>query len=198
MPFLTEELWQHLKKYIKLPESDSVMVAEYPGADEAMFDAAAEAEIETVTEIIRSIRNIRAQYKVENSRWIEAKIHTDATRHGTISGYAGSIKTLARANPVTFLKGEPGEKTGDNTLVLSLAQATVVIPMASMFDIDAERKRIERELEQTQAEVNRLETRLKDKAFLTRAPAAVVEKEQQKLYTLNDKLEKLKQQSSRL
>jgi valyl-tRNA synthetase len=198
MPFLTEELWQHLKKYIKLPESESIMVAAYPEVDEAMFDAAAEAEIETVTEIIRSIRNIRAQYKVENSRWIEAKIHTDAARHATISGYAGSIKTLARANPVTFLKGEPGEKTGDNTLVLSLAQATVVIPMASMFDIDAERKRIEKELEQTQAEVNRLETRLKDKAFLTRAPAAVVEKEQQKLYTLNDKLEKLKQQSSRL
>jgi valyl-tRNA synthetase len=174
------------------------MVAAYPQADEAMFDPAAEAEIETVTEIIRSIRNIRAQYKVESTRWIEAKIYTDASRHATISGYAGSIKTLARANPVTFLKGEPGEKAGDNTLILSLAQATVVIPMASMFDIDAERKRIEKELEQTQAEVNRLETRLKDKAFLTRAPAAVVEKEQQKLYTLNDKLEKLKQQSSRL
>jgi valyl-tRNA synthetase len=198
MPFLTEELWQHLKKHMKLSESESIMVAAYPEVDEAMFDAAAEAEIGTVTEIIRSIRNIRAQYKVENNRWIEAKIHTDAARHATISGYAGSIKTLARANPVTFLKGEPGEKTGDNTLVLSLAQATVVIPMASMFDIDAERKRIEKELEQTQAEVNRLETRLKDQAFLTKAPAAVVEKEQQKLYTLNDKLEKLKQQSSRL
>jgi valyl-tRNA synthetase len=197
MPFLTEELWQHLKKHIKLSESESIMVAEYPGVDEAMFDPAAEGEIETVTEIIRSIRNIRAQYKVESTRWIEAKIHTDASRHATISGYAGSIRALARANPITFLKGEPGEKAGDNTLVLSLAQATVVIPMASMFDLDAERKRIEKELEQTQAEANRLETRLKDKAFLTRAPAAVVEKEQQKLYTLNDKLEKLKQQSSR-
>jgi len=198
MPFLTEELWQHLKKHLKLPGTESIMVAAYPEVDEAMFDPAAEGEIETVTEIIRSIRNIRAQYKVENSRWIEAKIHTDAARYATISGYAGSIKTLARANPITFLKGEPGEKAGDNTLVLSLAQATVVIPMASMFDLDAERKRIEKELEQTQSEVNRLETRLKDKAFLTRAPAAVVEKEQQKLYTLNDKLEKLKQQSSRL
>jgi len=198
MPFLTEELWQHLKKHIKLPGTESIMVAAYPEVDEAMFDPAAEAEIETVTEIIRSIRNVRAQYKVESTRWIEAKIHTDATRHATISGYAGSIRALARANPVTFLKGEPGEKTGDNTLVLSLAQATVVIPMASMFDIDAERKRIEKELEQTQSEVNRLETRLKDKAFLTKAPTAVVEKEQQKLYTLNDKLEKLKQQSSRL
>jgi len=76
--------------------------------------------------------------------------------------------------------------------------ATVVIPMASMLDMEAERKRIEKDMEQTQAEVSRLETRLKDKAFLTKAPAEVVEKEKNKLYTLNDKLEKLKQQQSRL
>jgi valyl-tRNA synthetase len=70
--------------------------------------------------------------------------------------------------------------------------------MASMFDIEVEKKRIEKELEQTRAEVDRLETRLKDEVFLTRAPAVVVEKERQKLYTLSEKLEKLKQQSARL
>ena len=80
---------------------------------------------------------------------------------------------------------------------MTLAKATVVIPMASMFDLEAEKKRIQKEIEQSQAEVDRLETRLKDQAFLTKAPAAVVEKERQKLYTLTDKLEKLKQQSSR-
>ncbi len=198
MPFLTEELWQHLKKHIDLLKVESIMVAAYPEVDEATFDPTAESEIEAITEIIRSIRNVRAQYKVESNRWIESKIYTDDSRHATISRYAGSIKTLARANPVTFLKGEPGDKAGDNTLVLPLAQATVVIPMASMFDLDAEKKRTEKELEQTQAEVNRLEARLKDRAFLTKAPAAVVEKEQQRLYTLRDKLEKLKRQNSRL
>jgi valyl-tRNA synthetase len=198
MPFLTEELWQHLKKHIDLLKDESIMVAAYPEVDEAMLDPSAESEIETITEIIRSIRNVRAQYKVESSRWIEAKIYTGDSQQTKISRYAGSIKALAHANPVTFLQGEPGEKAGDNTLVLPLAQATVVIPMASMFDLDAEKKRIEKELEQTQAEVNRLESRLKDRAFLTKAPAAVVEKEQQRLYTLNDKLEKLRQQNSRL
>ena len=82
--------------------------------------------------------------------------------------------------------------------MLPLAASTVVIPMASMFDLEAERKKLEKELEQVRGEVARLEARLKDDAFLTKAPAAVVEKERQRLYTLNDKLEKLKQQSSRL
>jgi valyl-tRNA synthetase len=65
-----------------------------------------------------------------------------------------------------------------------------------MFDLDTERKRIEKELEQTQAEVGRLEARLQDKAFLTKAPPAVVEKEKQRLYTLKEKLGKLKLQIS--
>jgi len=198
MPFLTEELWQNLKKRLGWPETDSIMVAAYPEADEAMIDPAAEAEIGAIIEIIRSIRNVRAQYKVESSRWIEVKIHTESSLHRTIAPYTESVKTLAHANPVTFLEGAPGDETGDSSLVLPLTQATVVIPMASMFDLEAEKKRVQKELEQAEAEVGRLESRLQDQAFLTKAPAAVIEKERQKLYTLNDKLEKLKQQSSRL
>ncbi len=198
MPFLTEELWQNLKKHIMWLDTESIMVAAYPESDKAMLDPEAEDELEAVTGIIRAIRNVRAQYKVETNRWIEAKIHIESSRLTIISRYTDSIKSLARANPITFLEGEPGDRAGSNTLVLPLAQATVAIPMASMFDIKAERARVEKELQQTQNEATRLEARLKDKAFLTKAPEAVIEKERQKLYTLNDKLEKLKQQSSRL
>jgi valyl-tRNA synthetase len=198
MPFITEELWQNVKQRLGWPETDSIMVTAYPKADDSMIDPAAEAEIEAIIEIIRSIRNVRAQYKVESNRWIEAKIHTDPTLQRTIASYIESVKTLARANPVTFLEGEPREEMVDNSLVLPLTQATVVIPMASMFDLEAEKKRVQKELAQVEAEVGRLESRLRDQAFLTKAPAAVIEKERQKLYTLNDKLEKLRQQSSRL
>jgi valyl-tRNA synthetase len=131
---------------------------------------------------------------VESTRWIEAKVYTDLQ---SLSGHTEAIKSLARANPVSIIKGEAGEKADEGTLVLPLAQATVVIPMASMFDVAAERKKMEKELEQTRAEVGRLEARLKDNAFLTKAPPAVVEKERQRLYTLSEKLETLKQQSSR-
>jgi valyl-tRNA synthetase len=198
MPFLTEELWQNLKKNVKNIQGESIMVTAYPVADKSTFDVDAESEIETVTEIIHSIRNIRAQYKVESGRWIEARVYTGAARHAAISRYGEAIKALARANPISFLAGEPGGKGGDNTLVLPLAQATVAIPMASMFDLEAEKQRMEKELEQTQSEVDRLEARLKDEAFLTRAPEAVVAKERQKLYTLNEKLEKLRQQHTKL
>jgi valyl-tRNA synthetase len=197
MPFLTEELWQNLKKQVKWIKGDSIMVAAYPQADEAMIDPAAESEIEAIGEIVRAIRNVRAEYKVETSRWIEARIYSGASRHAAISRYAEAVKVLARTNPVTFAKGEPKEKAGNNTLVLSLTPATVVIPMASMLDMEAEKKKLEKDAEQTRAEFGRLEIRLKDGAFLSKAPAAVIEKEKQKLYTLKDKLEKLDKQISR-
>jgi valyl-tRNA synthetase len=196
MPFLTEELWQHLKKHVKGRDGESIMIEPYPTADESAFDDKAEAQINDVMEIIRAIRNARAQYKVESTRWIEAKVYIPAPSFSAASHYKNAVKTLGRANPVNYVSGEVQEKAGDKTIVIALAHATVVIPMASMFDLDAERKRIEKDLEQTQAEVNRLDARLKDRAFLTKAPPTVVEKEKQRLYTLNEKLEKLKLQIS--
>jgi valyl-tRNA synthetase len=196
MPFLTEELWQHLKKRSKEIKGESIMVAAYPQADATKFDEEVEKEIETIIEIIRSLRNARAQYKVESGRWIEAQIYADTARFAEMSRHAEAIKSLARANPVSFHKGEAKETSGGNTLVLPLAPATIVIPLSSMVDMEAERKKMEKELAQTQSEVRRLEARLKDKAFLTKAPEAVIEKEHRKLYTLGEKLEKLKQQSA--
>jgi valyl-tRNA synthetase len=197
MPFLTEELWQNLKKQVKWINGSSIMVAAYPESDDTMVDPAAEDEINAVGEIVRAVRNVRAEYKVETSRWIETKIYSGASRHAAISRYAEAVKVLARTNPVTFAKGEPKEKADNNTLVLPLGPATVVIPMASMVDMEAEKKKLEKDMEQTRAEFERLEIRLKDEAFLTKAPAAVIEKEKQKLYTLKDKLEKLDKQISR-
>jgi valyl-tRNA synthetase len=96
------------------------------------------------------------------------------------------------------MKGEPETESGDNKLVMALHKTTLVIPLSSMLDPEAEKKRLQKELDSVQSEVSRLEDRLKDEAFLTKAPEAVIAKEKQKLYTLNNRLEKLKQQSSRL
>jgi len=70
--------------------------------------------------------------------------------------------------------------------------------MESMVDLEAERQRLKMEIEQFQAEVTRLEARLKDEAFLTKAPTAVVDKERTKLAARKDKLERLKQHLNQL
>jgi len=195
MPFVTEELWQHLKR--RLPSewsvTKSIMVAAYPEAEDKAIDPQAERVMESVIEIIRSIRNARAQYQVESRRWVEAQIYSSQLS-SAISPYSQTIQTLARARPVTFPGSREETPPQENALVMVLKESEVIIPMESMIDLEAERKRLQGEIEQSQAEVARLEARLEDRAFLTRAPAVVVDRERNKLAMRKDKLERLKQQ----
>jgi len=195
MPFVTEELWQNLKKHLP-PDwqaTESIMIAAYPDGAGIATDPEAERIMEPVIDIIHSIRNARAQYKVASSRWIEAQIYGGKLTPA-ITPYSQAIETLARARPVTFLESRQETPPGENALVLVLKDTEVVIPMESMVNLETERKRLQKEIEQSQAEVARLEERLKDREFLTKAPPAIVEQEKDKLATRKDKLERLKQQ----
>jgi len=79
-----------------------------------------------------------------------------------------------------------------------LKESEVIIPMESMVNLEAERQRLQDEIEKSQAEMARLEARVEDRAFLTKAPAVVIDREREKVYALTDKLERLKQQIIRL
>jgi valyl-tRNA synthetase len=133
---------------------------------------------------------------VESTKWIEAQVYAGELK-SAITAYSEVIQTLARARPVTFLDSREALR-GKDIVALVLKESEVVIPMASMVDLEAERKRLEKEIEETQNEVARLEARLKDKAFLSKAPPAVVDKERQKLATGKDKLKRLKQSLNKL
>jgi valyl-tRNA synthetase len=198
MPFVTEELWQNLKK--RLPadwqETDSIVVAAYPGADKKAADPEAERIMEAIIEIIHAIRNARAEHKVESNKWIEARVFAGEL-NAVITPHASAIESLARAKPVSFGEGRGEAKADENTLALVLKNSEVVIPMESMVDLNAERKRLEGEIAQSRAQVASLEERLKDKAFLAKAPEAVVAKERDKLAERQDKLKRLKEQLAR-
>ncbi len=195
LPFVTEELWQNLKKYIPSDrrEAESVMVARYPVADGSASDPEAERIMESVIEIVRSIRNTRAQYNVENSRWIEAQVYAGRLEK-SITPYIGAIETLSRAKPVIVLNTRKEESAGENAVAIVLEETEVVIPMESMVDLKAERKRLEKEIARNEAEVTRIDVMLGDEKFLSRAPVAVVDKERRKREALVDKIERLKQQ----
>jgi len=179
--------------HLDWPPTESIMVADYPIADETAVEHEAERIMESIIQIIHSIRNARAQYKVESTRWIETQIYAGKFK-SAITPYSQVIQTLARVRPVTFLDSRQEGRPSGNALVLVLKESEVVIPMGGMVNLEVERKRIQREIEATQAAVVCLEARLSDRAFLTKAPAAIVDKERQKLYTLTDKLERRKRE----
>jgi valyl-tRNA synthetase len=190
MPFITEELWQNIKK--NLPDDrqsvDSIMVAAYPEAGKKAADRETERVMAAVIEIVRSIRNVRAEHNVEINRQIDAAIYITELRPA-ITAYTKAIGKLAKANVKILDKKE--EHKAENTIVLVLKEAEVVIPMASMVDLQAEKQKLRKEIEQVQTNINRLEKMLTNEAFITKAPQAVVDKEKAKLLSARDSLGRL-------
>jgi valyl-tRNA synthetase len=199
MPFVTEELWQSLKQ--RLPDGSqmpaSIMIAPYPIADDKALAPEAERVMDSLIEIVRSIRNVRAQYKVKPSKWIEARVYTGELLSSLVP-QTGMIEILARARPLTILDRRKRESTKTKDLVLVLKEAEVVVPLAGMVDRLAEEQRLIKESEEINERIAQLEARLKDRAFLSKAPAQIVEKEKQRLSMLEDKLKRLNQELSQL
>jgi valyl-tRNA synthetase len=199
MPFATEELWQSLKQ--RLPDKDqmpaSIMIAPYPLADDKAFAPEAEQVMDSVIEIIGSIRNVRAQYKMKSTRWIEARVYAGELLSG-LTTQTAIIETLAKVRPLTILSRQKREPTKDKALVLVLKEAEVVLPLAGMVDRLAEEQRLVKESEEIKGRIAQLEARLRDNDFLSKAPSKVIEREKQKFAMLEDKLKRLHQELSQL
>ena len=192
MPFITEELWQRVAAY--LPETtDSIMTTEYPTADESANDAAAEREMESVIEIVRAIRNARAEAKVEPSRFIEALIAVQDDEF-PIESHLSAISTLARVRPLTIIDKQDRAARKDEAKVLVLRDVEVILPLSGMVDREAESKRLQREIEKWRGQAARTEAKLQDEQFLSRAPADIVQREREKLSEQKDHLGRLEQQ----
>jgi len=208
MPFITEELWQSLKVRLLRPDMtegcndtmkmpDSIMIAPYPLAGERPFAPEAEQVMDSVIEIIRSIRNTRAQYKVKPGKWIEARVYTGELLSGLINE-AYIIETLAKVRPLAILSRQKREPTKDKALVLVLKGAEVVLPLAGMVDQLAEEQRLLNECKEIKERISQLESKLRNKDFLNKAPSQVIEREKQKLAVLEDKLKRLRKELAQL
>jgi valyl-tRNA synthetase len=192
MPFITEELWQNLKS--RLPaeqqQAESIMMADYPRAVVGDADAGAEKVIDAVVEVVHAIRNARAQHKVAAARCIEAAVYAGGLT-AAITPYGEAIQALAKVKPLAFHTGKRPAGAGKNELVLVLGEAEVVIPMATMVDLEAESTRRQEEIAAVKAEVARLEARLNDKAFTAKAPSSVVEGFRSRLAAQIERLKRL-------
>ncbi|MBA7600796.1 Valine--tRNA ligase [subsurface metagenome] len=199
MPFITEEIWQSLKGHLDYEMAESIMVSPYPAADGEALDDEAEKQMAVVIEIVRAIRNARAEFRVAPARWIEAVVAAAETKPA-IETQAQAIETLARVRPLTIIgtedarpAGGEGWESGKKAKMVVLEGAEVLLPMAGMVDLEAERARLKKESEGNQAEIARIEARLKDQSFLSKAPPDVVERERERLAAYHDKVERLKE-----
>ena len=190
MPFVTEEIWQYLRPCLQ-DAPESIMIAAYPEADTTLVDETAEGFVEGLIEVVKAIRNVRAEHKVEAGKWIPAELHAGDLA-GELTAYRPIIESLSRARPLTVTADRLKAESDDERLVLVLRDAELELPLAGMIDREAEAQRAARELAEVESQVSRLSAMLNNEAFTAKAPPQVVAKERAKLETLEDKLRRLK------
>ena len=177
MPYITEEIWQTMPH-----EGEALMVADYPQYNEKYAYPQAETEMHRIMEAIRAIRNRRAEMNVPPSR--RAKVYVASSFEETFRKGAQFVARLAYASEVEV--GEAFSIPGAVTIVT--ADAKVYIPMDELVDKKAELKRLNKELETAQKQLDQVNAKLNNPSFTGKAPANVVEGARQNAQKLEDKI----------
>ncbi|MCH8061972.1 MAG: valine--tRNA ligase [Chloroflexi bacterium] len=197
MPFVTEEVWQSLSDYLPLEPDrpDALIVAAYPEVDASLFDADAESEIGTAIELVRAIRNLRAEFRIQPNQRLEAVVESGEIVEVT-RAEEEMIRALARVEPITYASDEGEAKSDSVALVLSAG--TVNIPLGGLVDLQKERERLSDERSDIDASFENLTRRLSDEQFLSKAPEEVVERERLRLEGLEERKGRIDEILSRL
>ncbi len=188
MPFITEQIWQSIPHV-----GESIMTVKYPEADESLRDASAESQVGAIMEIVRAIRNLRAESGITPDKKVECAIvpKTGEAKEAVTSG-AESIRILAKASKLDVATESPA--TGETKYVSAhLPSADIYIPLAGLVDVDKEIERITNELASVEKDLARSAGKLSNEQFLSKAAAPIVEKEQRIVRELTEKREKLQE-----
>jgi valyl-tRNA synthetase len=184
MPFITEEIWQ------KLPGTEgTIMRAQYPAKEESDLNPAAEEKMELVMSVIKAVRNIRNEMKVNPGRRIKALLAAPEEKMAILKEGREYIENLARIKDLK-IGGDELERP-DKVSTSIVKEVEVILPLEGMIDLDKEIERMKKEIEEMDFEIKRAEGKLSNKGFVNNAPQDLVEREKQKLKEYQEKKEKL-------
>jgi valyl-tRNA synthetase len=188
IPFVTEETWGYLKEAVGGKDWPAgLIVAPWPTPGDR--DAAAEADMVLLMELIRGIRNARAEYNVEPGRRVPALIAA-GDRLALLQDQAETLCTLGRVDPaqLTIAAELPAPP---QALTLVAGSVTAYLPLAGLIDLAAERGRLRKELADLEGQIGRSKGLLAG-PFAQKAPANVVQRERDKLADLESRGERLR------
>jgi valyl-tRNA synthetase len=178
VPFVTEEIWQHIPH-----TGEALIIAPWPETDASYFDQEAEEQMGLIMELIRGIRNIRAEYRVEPAHRIAALIEAGGWA-AALNGQRDLFARLANID-AEQLEIVPALATAPvQAASATVGGVTAFLPLAGLVDLDAERARLQKELEAISAQIARSEQLLNNDGFTQRAPAEVIQRERDKLTDL--------------
>ncbi|MBK5968036.1 MULTISPECIES: valine--tRNA ligase [Thiorhodovibrio] len=199
MPFITEEIWQKVHELAGQP-GETIMLAPYPAADSKLADSEADigasAEIEWVQAFILGVRRIKGEMNIPPGKPLPVLIaNASETDRNRLTSARAYLDFLARTESITLLDDE---SQAPEAAIALVGEMKILIPMAGLIDKDAELARLDKEIAKLGADIKRIGGKLENPNFRDKAPAAVVEKERQRLAEQQAALAQLQSQRDRI
>ena len=187
MPFITEEIWQTLPH-----TGESIMISEWPVYDVAHCFTCEETEMDRIMTAIRAIRNRRAEMNVAPSK--KAKVYIATSYTDTFKKAVEFMSRLASASETEI--GDSFEIDGSVSIVTQ--DAKIYIPMGDLVDFEAEKARLNKELEAVRKDLDFVNNKLNNANFVAKAPVAVVEAQREAAAKYTEKIAMLEESIAKL
>jgi valyl-tRNA synthetase len=172
-PFVTEELWRSLSA----DREAELIATDWPDYDRLTEDETAVAEIEWLLRLIGQVRTVRSEMNVPAGAKIPLQVKdVSAQTQDRLTRHDDLIKRMARLASVETIDGDPPRGSAQSIL----DEATLVLPLADVIDLDQERQRLQKEIGKLDGEIAKIDKKLTNDQFLAKAPEAVVDEQRER------------------
>jgi valyl-tRNA synthetase len=183
MPFVTEEIWQHLKAAWPAGEiwGEALMISPWPEADDAQLDAGAEGDMALLMDLIRQIRNARAEFNVTPGKRVPA-IVAGGAKLEMLKAQRELLALLAKVDDAQLTLMKALDEKPQKAVALVAAEGVeVYLPLAGLVDLEQETARLHKALAEADREIQRAEGMRSNEGFTSKAPPHVVQKQRDRL-----------------
>jgi valyl-tRNA synthetase len=197
MPYITETIWQRVVPLTTFePVGDSIMLQRYPQYDDSQVDEQAQTDLEWVKQFIVAIRNIRGEMDISPSKPLPVLLkNVSAEDKRRLADNEQFLSALAKLESIQALAND---EEGPASATAVIGDMSLLIPMAGLIDKDAELARLSKAIEKLEKDVQRTEGKLSNESFVSKAPAAVIDKEKAKLADAKSTLLKMNEQKEQI
>ena len=195
MPFITEEIWQRVAEPSG-KQGETIMTQPYPVAESHKLDPEAESEVQWLMDMILAVRKIRGEMDISAGKRVPVLIaDSDDADRERLSAYGNILDNVGRIESVEVLASA---ESAPESAIAMVGNLKLLIPLEGLIDKDAELQRLNRQLEQRTQERQRIDKKLSNEGFVSKAPAEVVAKERTKLQDLDVQISGLNEQIRRI
>ena len=199
LPFVTEEIWRLLVDTLPAGRGrpEALIIAPYPSVDPSRFDDDAEREVNSVVELVRAARNLRAEFRIQNNQRLSAQMAVANGISGVFEESLPFIQSQARIDLDLTGRGEASGSSPDQALQV-LESGTLALSLGGLVDLDEETGRLRDELADLRKYEQRVTRNLANENFVNRAPEEVVERERERLLSTEARIARLAEILDRL